>query len=138
VSTTDPEAKAHYHNPGFLALIDDARSRVRTFGVDEFLERLERGERFVLLDNREDGEWERGHLPGAHHMGKGIVERDIETAVPDRSTPIVCYCGGGFRSVLVCDNLQRMGYTNCISLDGGWRDWNARGLPVVTPEPREA
>lgn len=134
MSTADPEPNAHYHNPGFLALVDDARTRVRTFGIDEFLERLQRGERYVVLDNREDLEWQRGHLPGAYHMSKGVIEREIETAVPDKRTPIVCYCGGGYRSVLVCDNLQRMGYVNCVSLDGGWRDWNTRGLPIVTPE----
>jgi rhodanese-related sulfurtransferase len=135
VTATQPPAAPHYHNPSFLALIDEARTRVRTFSIDEFLERLQRGERFVLLDNREDVEWERGHLPGAHHMSKGVIERDIETSIPDKTTPIVCYCGGGYRSVLVCDNLQKMGYTNCISLDGGWRDWNARALPTVTPAP---
>lgn len=131
MSTTTPPLAPHYHNPGFLALIEEARTRVRTYSIDEFLDRLQGGERFVLLDTREDLEWARGHLPGAYHMSKGIIERDIETSVPDKATPIVCYCGGGYRSVLVCDNLQRMGYTNVVSLDGGWRDWNARGLPVA-------
>ena len=124
----------HHHNPGFLALVEEARARVRTLSIDDFVARLQQGERFVLLDNREDLEWSRGHLPGAYHMSKGIIERDIETAIPEKATPIVCYCGGGFRSVLVADNLQRMGYTNVISLDGGWRGWNERGLPTVTPK----
>jgi rhodanese-related sulfurtransferase len=126
---------AHYHNPGFLALVDDARARVRSFSIDEFVDRLTHGEMFVLLDNREDLEWQAGHLPGAHHLSKGVIERDIETMIPDKATPIVCYCGGGYRSVLVADNLQRMGYRNVVSLDGGWRGWNERGLPTVTPAP---
>lgn len=133
--TATPPLPAHHHSPGFLALVNEARARVREFSIDEFVDRLQQGERFVLLDNREDLEWERGHLPGAYHMSKGIIERDIETAIPDKATPIVCYCGGGYRSALVADNLQRMGYTNVISLDGGWRAWNTRGLPTVTPEP---
>ncbi len=134
MNAAEPQA-ARRHGPGFLALVEEARSRVRTFAIDDFLERLRRGERFVLLDNREDHEWQRGHLPGAHHLSKGVLEREIENAVPDRDTPIVCYCGGGYRSVLACDNLQRMGYTDVISLDGGWRDWTSRGLPTVTPAP---
>ena len=124
-------AASHAHSPGFLKLVEDARARVVAIGIDDFLARLQEGLRFVVLDTREDHEWEAGHLPGAHHMGKGVIERDIEAAVPDPSTPIVCYCGGGFRSVLVCDNLQKMGYTNCLSLDGGWREWKARGLPAT-------
>jgi rhodanese-related sulfurtransferase len=115
--------------------VDEARSRVRTFSIEEFVERLQRGETFVLLDNREDHEWQAGHLPGAHHLSKGVIEREIEGAIADRATPIVCYCGGGYRSVLVCDNLQRMGYTNVVSLDGGFRGWNARGMPTVVPDP---
>lgn len=126
---------SHRHNPGFLALVNAARERVPTFSIDDFVGRLRAGERFVLLDNREDLEWARGHLPGAYHMSKGVIERDIETAIPDRATPIVCYCGGGYRSVLVCENLMRMGYTNVVSLDGGWRGWTERGLPTVTPDP---
>ena len=92
--------------------------------------RAARGEVSILIDTREDNEWERGHLPGAVHLGKGIIERDIENAVPDKAAPIVCYCGGGFRSALVCDNLQKMGYTNAVSLDGGFRGWTEQGLPV--------
>jgi len=124
---------AHHHSPGFLALVTAARARVRTLSIEDFTARLAAGERFVLVDVREDHEWEAGHLPGAQHLGKGIIERDIEAAVPDHAAPIVCYCGGGYRSVLVCDSLRQMGYTNCISLDGGWRGWNERGLPVATP-----
>ena len=121
-----------HHSPGFLALVQDAKSRVRQITVDEYLARARRGEPGVLVDTREDHEWERGHLPGAIHLGKGIIERDIEKTVADKAAPIVCYCGGGFRSALVCDNLQKMGYTNVISMDGGFRGWAARGLPVET------
>ena len=119
-----------HHSPGFLALVNDAKSRVRQFTIEEYRARVARGESYVLVDTREDNEWARGHLPGAIHLGKGIIERDIEKAVADQGTPIVCYCGGGFRSALVCDNLRKMGYTNAVSLDGGFRDWVARGLPV--------
>ena len=121
---------AHAHSEGFLAIVKDAKSRVSEMTIEEFLERLERGERYVLLDTREDLEWAKGHLPGAHHMSKGVIERDIESAIPDKDAPIVLYCGGGFRSALAADNLQRMGYRNVISLDGGWRGWNERGLPI--------
>lgn len=131
MTTTDPVVDAHYHNPGFLRLVEDARSRVKTLSIDDFIARLQAGERFVIVDTREESEFAAGHLPGAHALGKGIIERDIETQIPDLSTPIVAYCGGGYRSVLVCDNLQKMGYTNVVSLDGGWRDWNERGLPVA-------
>ncbi len=135
MSATEPQAEArHRHGAGFLALVAESRTRVRTFSLDAFLERLHRGDQFVLLDNREDREWRLGHLPGAHHLSKGVLEREIEAAVPDKDTPIVCYCGGGYRSVLACDNLQRMGYTDVYSLDGGWRDWISRGLPTVVPE----
>jgi rhodanese-related sulfurtransferase len=123
------------HAPGFLALIRDARQRVKTMALADYVAQLGRGEQPLLVDVREDREWDAGHLPGAMHLGKGVIERDIEAAVPDPTTPIVLYCGGGFRSVLVCENLQRMGYTNCVSLDGGWRGWNQLGLPVVKPAP---
>ena len=125
---------AHAHSPGFLRLVEDAKSRVRHFSIDEFLQRLQSGERFILLDVREESEWAKGHLPSAHHLGKGIIERDIERLVPDPDAAVVLYCGGGFRSALSADNLQRMGYTNVTSLDGGWREWTERGLPTVTPE----
>ena len=120
----------HVHSPGFLALVQDAKARVRQMTIEEYRARLARGETYVLIDNREDNEWALGHLPGAVHLGKGVIERDIEKTVADKSTPIVCYCGGGFRSALVCDNLQKMGYTNVVSLDGGIREWMGRGLPV--------
>ncbi len=125
---------AHVHSPGFLALVHDAKSRVREFSIDEFVKRLQGGEQFIVLDTREDHEWAQGHLPGAHHMSKGTIERDIEASIPQKDAPIVCYCGGGFRSALVIDNLQKMGYTNAISLDGGWRGWNERGLPVAVSD----
>ena len=124
---------AHAHSPGFLKLVTDAKSRVKQFSIDEFLARLQSGERYILLDVREESEWAEGHLPSAHHIGKGIIEREIEHAIPDPDTPIVLYCGGGFRSALSADNLQKMGYTNVTSLDGGWRAWVERGLPTVTP-----
>jgi len=125
---------AHAHSPGFLKLVADAKSRVRQFTIDEFLARLQSGERYIVLDVREDSEWATGHLPGAHHIGRGILEREIENAVPEKNAPIVLYCGGGFRSALAADNLQRMGYDNVVSLDGGWRGWTARGLPTVKSE----
>ncbi len=125
---------AQVHSPGFLKIVEDAKSRVKQFGIDEFLERLQTGERFVLLDVREDSEWATGHLPSAHHMGKGVIERDIEQALPEKDAPIVLYCGGGFRSALAADQLQQMGYSNVTSLDGGWRDWTERGLPTVIPD----
>jgi len=121
-----------HHSPGFLALVRDAKSRISEITIDEYLARARRGEPAVLVDTREDHEWSQGHLPGAIHLSKGIIERDIEKAVPDKAAPMVCYCGGGFRSALVCDNLQKMGYTNVISMDGGFRGWSGRGLPVET------
>jgi rhodanese-related sulfurtransferase len=119
-----------HHSPGFLALVRDAKSRVRQFTIDEYLARVNRGEMLILIDTREDHEWDKGHLPGATHMSKGTIERDIEKTFGNKDTPIVCYCGGGFRSALVCDNLQKMGYTNVVSLDGGFRGWVAKDLPT--------
>jgi len=121
---------AHHHSPGFLAIVNDAKTRVRQFSIDEYRKRVAAGERFTLVDVREDNEWARGHLPDAIHLSKGIIERDVETRIPDKEAPIVAYCGGGFRSALVADNLRKMGYTNVISLDGGFRGWNEQGLPV--------
>lgn len=130
-----PEAvMAHVHSPGFLKLVNDAKSRVKQFSIEDFVRRLQDGERYVLLDVREESEFAAGHLPSAHHMGRGILERDIEQALPEKDAPIVLYCGGGFRSALAADNLQKMGYTNVVSLDGGWRGWIERGLPTVKPE----
>lgn len=120
------------HTPGFLALVQDAKSRVKEQDFLEVKRRLDAGEKFTLVDVREDHEWERGHLPGAVHMGRGILDRDIETAIPDKAAPLVLYCGGGFRSALAADNLQKMGYTNCISMDGGWRAWTTAGFPTET------
>src|SRR5882672_4938058 len=109
------------HSEGFLNIVNDAKSRVPETNVGEVKKRLDRGDKFTLVDVREDNEWARGHLPGAVHLSKGIIERDVEKAFPDKAAPLVCYCGGGFRSALVCDNLQRMGYTNVLSMDGGYR-----------------
>lgn len=122
---------AHQHSPRFLKLVDDAKKRVRETTVDEVKKRLDRGEKFHLIDVREESEWARGHLPNAEHLGKGIIERDVEQRYPDPATELVLYCGGGFRSALAADNLQKMGYTNVISMDGGFRGWRENGNPVV-------
>jgi len=119
------------HNPGFLALVADAKSRVQEVNIDEY--RQMPREKLVLIDVREDKEWAAGHAAGAIHLGKGIIERDIEAAIPDKSATLVLYCGGGFRSALAADALQNMGYTSAISLDGGWRAWVEAGLPVEKP-----
>ena len=125
------------HAPGFLAIVNDARSRVREFTVEEYRERLTRGERWVLVDVREDNEWAKSRIPGAVHLSKGVIERDIEARFPEKSEPLVLQCGGGFRSALVADNLQKMGYTNVVSLDGGIRLWQERGLLIDDgPAPR--
>jgi rhodanese-related sulfurtransferase len=121
------------HSPGFLRLVDDAKSRVREADFREIKTRLDAREKLTLIDVREDNEWARGHLPGAVHLGKGIIERDIEQAFPDKQAQLVLYCGGGFRSALVADNLQKMGYTNVVSMDGGWGGWTAAGYPVEKP-----
>jgi rhodanese-related sulfurtransferase len=118
------------HATAFLALVNDAKTRVKEIDIPAYLELRDSGAAHILIDTREESEWGRGHLPGAIHLGKGIIERDIEGKVPDKETTLILYCGGGFRSALVADNLQKMGYTNCISLDGGWRDWTERKLPV--------
>ena len=116
------------HNEGFLALVNDAKSRVKEIDIDDYKKMPREGH--LLIDVREDNEWAAGHAAGAVHMGKGIIERDIETKVPDKSATLVLYCGGGFRSALVADALRKMGYENPISLDGGWRAWNEAGLAV--------
>lgn len=126
----------HYHNPGFVALVNDAKTRVREFSIDEFRERVARGEAFVLVDIREDSEWDQGHLPEAVHLGKGVIERDVETRFPDKATPLLLQCGGGFRSILAADTLQRMGYTNVVSLAGGYREWEGCGLPIERDRKR--
>jgi rhodanese-related sulfurtransferase len=122
---------AHQHPPRFLAIVDDAKKRVRETTVDEVKTRLDKGDKFVLVDVREDSEYEKDHLPGAIHLGKGVIERDIEARIPDTGTPLVLYCGGGFRSALAADNLQKMGYTNVISMDGGVREWRGKGYPFT-------
>ena len=116
------------HSEGFLKIVGDARTRVREIDVAAALERLRAGAR--LIDVREDNEWERGHAAGAEHLGRGVIERDIERAVPDRDAELILYCGGGYRSALAADNLGRMGYTNVHSLAGGWRAWKEAGAPV--------
>jgi rhodanese-related sulfurtransferase len=121
---------AHQHPPRFLKIVDDAKSRVRETDVDTVKKRIDSGETFLLVDVREESEYAKDHLPGAIHLGKGIIERDIEARVPEMNTELVLYCGGGFRSALAADNLQKMGYTNVISMDGGIRDWRGRGYPL--------
>jgi len=122
------------HEPGFLAIVNEAKTHVKELNFREVKKRLDAGEKFKLVDVREDNEWARGHLPGAIHLGKGVIERDIEMAVPDKSETLVLYCGGGFRSALAADNLRKMGYQNCISMDGGWRSWTEAGFPTETTE----
>jgi len=119
------------HAPGFLKLVNDAKKRIRETNVDEVKARLDRGEKLVLIDVREESEYAKDHLPGAIHLGKGVIERDIEQRVPDPKTPVVLYCGGGFRSALSADNLQKMGYTNVLSMDGGVRGWREKGFPMT-------
>jgi rhodanese-related sulfurtransferase len=118
------------HNTAFLTLVNDAKSRIQQIDIEGYKKLAQAGEQLVLIDTREDNEWNAGHAAGARHLGKGIIERDIETAVPDKNTKLVLYCGGGFRSALAADALQKMGYQNAISLDGGWRAWQQAGLPV--------
>lgn len=117
-----------------MKLVDSARARIRETTVAEVAQRLERGDQFHFVDVREDGEWQAGRARGAIHLGKGIIERDIEARIPDKGAEIILYCGGGFRSALVADVLQQMGYTNVCSMDGGIREWRARGLPEDRPE----
>jgi rhodanese-related sulfurtransferase len=118
------------HNPEFLKLVNDAKTRVQEIDLAGYLKIREAGEAHVLVDTREESEWAAGHVAGAVHLGKGIIERDIETTVPDKDTKLVLYCGGGFRSALVADNLRLMGYTQAISLDGGWKALKESGLKL--------
>ena len=120
------------HTPRFLQIVNDARARVKELTVDDVKAMLDRGEKFLLVDVREESEFARDHLPGAIHMGKGVIERDIEQRVADTSAKLVLYCGGGFRSALAADNLQKMGYTNVISMDGGIRVWREKQYPLTT------
>ena len=119
------------HSPRFLKIVDDAKSRIKETDVDEVKERLDRGDKFLLVDVREESEFAKDHLPGAIYLGKGVIERDIEGRVPDLNTPMVLYCGGGFRSAMAADNLQKMGYTNVISMDGGVRGWREKNFPMT-------
>jgi rhodanese-related sulfurtransferase len=122
---------AHQHSPQFLRLVQDAKTRIHEVTVDEVKAKLDRGERIHLIDVREESEWARDHLPQAIHLGKGTIERDIEQRLPDVSVEIILYCGGGFRSALAADNLQKMGYTRVFSMDGGIREWRDRRFPLV-------
>ena len=118
------------HSPAFLALVRDAKQRVRETTIPELKKRLDAKEEFHLIDVREDHEWAAGHIPRATHLSRGIIERDIESQIPDREAEILLYCGGGYRSALVADNLQKMGYKHVVSVDGGWRGWTGAGFPV--------
>jgi rhodanese-related sulfurtransferase len=120
------------HTPRFLQIVADARKRIRETTVDDVKSKLDRAEQFLLIDVREESEWAKDHLPGAIHLGKGVIERDIEARVSDPATPMILYCGGGYRSALAADNLQKMGYTNVISMDGGVRGWRQKGYPLTT------
>jgi len=120
----------HQHPPRFLRIVDDAKQRIRETTIDDVRAKMDRGEKFLLIDVREDNEYAKDHLPGAIHLGKGIIERDIEERVPDLNAPMILYCGGGFRSALAADNLQKMGYTQVISMDGGIRGWREKGFPL--------
>ena len=122
---------AHQHPPRFLRIVEDAKKRIREVGVDDVKARLDRGEKFLLVDVREESEYAKDHLPRAIHLGKGIIERDIEDRVPDLDTPLVLYCGGGYRSALAADNLQKMGYTSVLSMDGGIRGWREKNFPLT-------
>ncbi len=119
------------HSPQFLKLVKESKKKVKETNVAEVKRRRDAGEKFLLVDVREDYEWAKGHIPGAIHLGKGIIERDIEVKVPDTGARLILYCGGGFRSALSAENLQKMGYTNVESMDGGWRGWVSAGLPTA-------
>ncbi len=121
------------HSPRFLKLVEDTRAQINELSIADLKRKLDAGENFHLVDVREESEWAKGHLPKATHLGKGIIERDIETKIPDTNAEIVLYCGGGFRSALAAENLQKMGYTNVFSMDGGWREWTEAGHQVEMP-----
>jgi rhodanese-related sulfurtransferase len=122
----------HHHSPRFLQIVDDAKKRIREVKIGEVKTMLDHGQKFLLLDVREESEYVKDHLPGSIHVGKGIIERDIEERVPDMNAPMVLYCGGGFRSALAADNLQKMGYQNVSSMDGGIRGWREKGFPLTS------
>jgi rhodanese-related sulfurtransferase len=124
-------AHSGVHGKAFLEIVNDAKSRVKQIDIEGYRKMQAGGEPHVLVDVREDNEWATGHAAGAIHLGRGILERDIEAQVPDKTTRLVLYCGGGYRSALAADNLQKMGYTDAISLDGGWKAWQQAGLPIA-------
>ncbi len=121
------------HAPGFLKIVNEAKVNIKETTVDAVHNRMVNQEDITLIDCREESEWSKGHIAGARYIGKGVVERDIEKLYPDKNQELIFYCGGGFRSALVCDNLQKMGYSNVVSMDGGWRDWSAKNFPVEKP-----
>jgi rhodanese-related sulfurtransferase len=123
---------APQHSARFLQIVEDARTRVREVTVDDVKARLDRGDKFLLVDVREESEYAKDHVPGAIHLGKGIIERDIEERVPQLNAPLILYCGGGYRSALAADNLQKMGYTNVVSMDGGIRGWREKYFPLTS------
>ena len=120
-----------HHSDAFLKLVSDAKKRVKEENFRDTKKRLDAGDKMILIDTREDSEWARGHIPGAIHLGRGVIEREIEKTVPDKDAPIVLYCGGGYRSALAAESLQKMGYRNVVSMDGGWRGWTEAGFPVI-------
>jgi rhodanese-related sulfurtransferase len=119
------------HPEGFLKLVKEAKTRIKEEDFREVKKKLDAGEPMIIIDTREDNEWARGHIPNAVHLGKGVIERDIEKAIPDKEATLVLYCGGGYRSALAADNIQKMGYRNVISMDGGWRGWTEAGFPTI-------
>jgi len=123
---------AHQHSARFLRIVEDAKARVREVSIDDVKARLDRGDKFVLVDVREESEYAKDHLAGAIHLGKGVIERDIEERVPELNTPVVLYCGGGYRSALAADNLQKMGYSNVLSMNGGIRGWREKHFSLTS------
>jgi rhodanese-related sulfurtransferase len=121
---------AHQHTPAFLKIVDDAKTRIRELSADQVKAKLDRREKFYLVDVREESEWSRDHISGAVYLGRGVIERDIEQRIPDQAAEIILYCGGGFRSALAADNLQKMGYTKVYSMDGGIREWREKRYPL--------
>jgi rhodanese-related sulfurtransferase len=119
------------HPEGFLKLVKEAKTRIKEEDYRDIKKKLDAGEPMIIIDTREDNEWARGHIPNAVHLGKGVIERDVEKAIPDKDATLVLYCGGGYRSALAADNLQKMGYRNVISMDGGWRGWTEAGFPTI-------
>ena len=119
------------HAPAFLQIVEDAKTRIRECTIADVTRRQAAGETLTFVDVREESEYAKGHIPSAIHLGKGVIERDIEAKIPDPAKELILYCGGGFRSALAADNLQKMGYTNVLSMDGGWRGWTEAGLPVA-------